>query len=80
MSKKSTRGSSTPKTERLSKSKKKKLTFLMVITALLTVLFLFVICGICFTGEELKNSLVIFSSVSSICTTALFMSFWIDHR
>ncbi len=71
MSKKSTRGGSANKI-------KKGLSLSMLSTALLTISFLFIINGLCISGEELKDMLIIFSSMMMICTTALFMTLWIS--
>ncbi len=72
MTKKSTRGSSATKTKQLKI--RKRLSLSMLLTAILTVCLLFVINGLCLTGQGLRDSLIIFSSMAMILTTAFFMT------
>ena len=82
MSKKSTRGSSATKTKHFHFriNKKKRFTFFLLLTAILAILFLFIINGLCLTGQGLSNSLIICSSCAIIIATvlSLFMRSWID--
>ena len=60
------------------KARKVKITIPMTISALLTILFLFLINGICISGDELKDTLVILSSFFIMLTPALFVIGWLE--
>ncbi|MDA0902567.1 MAG: hypothetical protein O3B09_04070 [Proteobacteria bacterium] len=61
------------------KSKKtRRLHLKMSLMALITIALLFLLNGVCISGESVKDALIVFCSTMMILTTALFMSYWID--